>query len=112
MAILPDGSPGSRLQIPYLQEFFGTHWYLVQKDTFELYTIYDVIFLETPYSAQIEPFDLVALDIDLQEYLESRTSHINVRKEWVTQNTESYAKWISTTAVGKSFLHSMLTLSD
>ena len=28
-AQLPDGSPGYRLQIPYLQEFFDTHWYSV-----------------------------------------------------------------------------------
>ena len=28
-AQLLDGSPGYRLQIPYLQEFFDTHWYFV-----------------------------------------------------------------------------------
>ena len=43
-AQLLDGSPGIRLQIPYLEEFFGTTWYLIHKDTFELYAIYDVIF--------------------------------------------------------------------
>ena len=112
MAKLPDGSPGYRLQIPYLQEFFSTHWYLVWKDTFELYAIYDVTFSETPYSAQIELFDLVTLDIDLQEHLDNRMSHINMRKEWVTQITDSYAKWISTAAVSKPFPHSMLTLND
>ena len=26
-AQLPDGTPGIRLQIPYLEEFFGTMWY-------------------------------------------------------------------------------------
>ena len=30
-AYLPDGIPRFRMQIPYLSEFFGTHWYLVQK---------------------------------------------------------------------------------
>ena len=77
--------------------------YLVHKDTFELYAIYDMIFSETPYCAQIKPFDLVALDTDLQEHLDSRMSHINKRKEWVTQITDSYEKWISTTAVSKPF---------
>ena len=28
-AYLPDGIPSFRMQIPYLSEFFGTHWYLV-----------------------------------------------------------------------------------
>ena len=28
-AQLPDGSPGIRLQIPYLEEFFHTTWYLI-----------------------------------------------------------------------------------
>ena len=39
-------------------------------------------------------------------------SHINKRKEWVTQITDSYEKWISTAAVSKLFPHSMLTLND
>ena len=52
LVYLPDGSPGFRMQIPYLQKFFGTNWFLVHKDMFELFTIYDAIFLETPYHAQ------------------------------------------------------------
>ena len=28
-AYLPDGIPSFRMHIPYLSEFFGTHWYLV-----------------------------------------------------------------------------------
>ena len=56
--------------------------------------------------------DVVTLDIDLQEHLDSRMSHINMRKEWMTQITDSYAKWISTAAVSKPFPHSMLTLND
>ena len=43
-------------------------WYLICKDTFELYAIYDAIFTEIPYFAQLQPFDLVALDTDLQEH--------------------------------------------
>ena len=39
-------------------------------------------------------------------------SHINMRKVWVTQLTDSYEKWISTTTVSKPLPHSMLTLND
>ena len=47
-AYLPDGIPGFRMQIPYLSQFFGTHWYLVQKDTYAMYAIYDALFSEIP----------------------------------------------------------------
>ena len=30
-----------------------------------MYAIYDALFSEIPYSAQLTPFDLVALDTDL-----------------------------------------------
>ena len=33
-AQLLDGSPGIRLQIPYLEEFFHTTWYLIYDDTY------------------------------------------------------------------------------
>ena len=49
LAQLPDGLPGIRLQIPYLEEFFHTNWYLICDDTYELYAIYDTIFTEIPY---------------------------------------------------------------
>ena len=81
LAYLPDGSPGFRMQIPYLQQFFGTNWFLVHKDTFELFTIYDAVFFKTTYHAQSQPFNLVTLDADLHEYLQDWTSHINVKKE-------------------------------
>ena len=45
---LPDGSSGFRLQIPYLQQFFGTNWFFVHKDTFKLFAIYDAVFLRLP----------------------------------------------------------------
>ena len=67
-AQLPDGIPGIRLQIPYLKEFFGTIWFLIHKDKFELYAIYDAIFTEIPYFAQLQLFDLVTLDTNLQEH--------------------------------------------
>ena len=81
LVYLPDGSPGFRMQILYLQQFFGTNWFLVCKDTFELFTIYDAVFLETTYHAQSQPFNLVTLDADLQEYLQDWMSHINMKKE-------------------------------
>ena len=43
-------------------------WYLIHEDTFKLYAIYDAIFTEIPYFPQLQPFDLVALDTDLQEH--------------------------------------------
>ena len=64
---LPDGSQGIRLQIPYLEEFFDTMWYLIRDDTYGLHAIYDTIVTEIPYFAQLQPFDLVALDTNLQE---------------------------------------------
>ena len=81
LAYLPDGSPGFRMQIMYLQQFFGTNWFLVHKDTFELFTIYDAVFIKTTYCAQSQPFNLVTLDTDLQEYLQNWMSCINMKKE-------------------------------
>ena len=81
LAYLPDGCPCFRMQIPYLQQFFGTNWFLVCKDMFEIFAIYDAVFLETTYHAQSQPFNLVTLDANLQEYLQNWMSHINVNKE-------------------------------
>ena len=80
-AQLPDGSPRYRLQIPYLQEFFDTHWYFVQDCTFELYAIYDATFVEIPYHAQSQPFNLVALDTDLQKHLDDRVNQISAKTD-------------------------------
>ena len=41
-----------------------------------MYAIYDAIFTEIPYFAQTYPFDLVALDTNLQEHLDSRMNCI------------------------------------
>ena len=112
LANLPDGSPSYRLQISYLQNFFGTPWYLVCKNNFKVYAIHDMTFSETHYCAQVEPFHSVALDADLQDNLHGRMSHINMRREWVTQITDSYQKWLSTATISKPFPHSMLTLHD
>ena len=37
---------------------------------FKLFTIYDAVFFQTTYHAQSQPFNLVTLDADLQEYLQ------------------------------------------
>ena len=36
LVYLSDGSPGFRMQILYLQQFFGTNWFLVCKDMFDV----------------------------------------------------------------------------
>ena len=69
---LPDGSSGFRLQIPYLQQFFGTNWFFVHKDTFKLFAIYDAVFFETTCCTQSQLFNLVTLDEDLQDLLQDR----------------------------------------
>ena len=112
LVYLPDGSPGFRMQIPYLQQFFGTNWFLVCKDMFELFAIYDAIFLETPYHAQSQPFNLVTLDADLQEYLQDWTSCINVKKEQVAQLNKSYTTWLAGAPINKDFPHCMPLLQD
>ena len=68
-----------------------------------MYAIYDALFSEIPYSAQLTPFDLVALDTDLQEHLADRSSCINTRWDQVTQISDSYSKWIEAAAVSKNF---------
>ena len=112
LAYLPDGSPGFRMQILYLQQFFGTNWYLVCKDTFELFTIYDVVFVETTHHAQSQTFNLVTLDADLQEYLQDGTSCVNMKKERVAQLNRSYTTRLAGTPINKDFPHCMLSLQD
>ena len=111
-AQLLDGTPGIRLQIPYLEEFFGTTWYLIHEDMFELYAIYDTIFIEIPYFAQLQPFDLVVLDTDLQEHLDSRMNHIRTHMEWITQVGDSFTKCLDSAPTCQLLPHSMLTLEQ
>ena len=73
LAHLPDGSSGFRLQIPYLQQFFGTNWFFVHKDTFKLFAICDAVFFETTCCTQSQLFNLVTLDEDLQDLLQDET---------------------------------------
>ena len=111
-AQLPDETPGIRLQIPYLEEFLGTTWYLIHEDTFELYAIYDAIFTEIPYFAWLQPFDLVALDTNLQEHLDSRMNHIRMHMEWIAQVGDSFTKWLESAPTGQPLPHSMLILEQ
>ena len=73
LAYLPDGSSGFRLQILYLQQFFGTNWFFVHKNTLKLFAIYDAVYFETTCCAQSQLFNLVTLDEDLQDLLQDRT---------------------------------------
>ena len=91
------------MQIPYLQQFFGTNWFLVCKDTFKLFAIYGAVFFETTYHAQSQPFNLVTLDADLQEYLQDWTSCVNVKKEQVAQLNRSYTTWLAGAPINKDF---------
>ena len=108
-AQLLDGTPGIRLQIPYLEEFFDTMWYLICKDTFELYAIYDAIFTEGPYFAQLQPFDLVALDTNLQEHQDSRVNHVRMHMGWIAQVADSFTKWWESAPTSHPFPCTMVT---
>ena len=100
------------MQIPYLQEFFDTHWYFVRDCTFELHAIYDATFVEIPYHDQLQPFNLVALETDLQEHLDNRVNQIIAKTEWVTKFTDSYTKWVATAEISTPLHCSMLLLND
>ena len=79
---------------------------------FELFAIYDAIFLETPYCAQSQHFNLVTLDGNLQEYLQYWTSCINMKKEQVAQLNKSYTTWLAGASINKDFPCCMLSLQD
>ena len=106
---LPDGSPGIRLQIPYLEEFFDTTWYLICKGTYELYAIYDTIFTEIPYFAQLQPFYLVALDTNLQQHRDSRINHVRMHMGWIAEVADSFMKWWESAPTNQPFPCTMLT---
>ena len=47
-----------------------------------LYAIHDAIFTEIPHFAQLQLFDLVALDTNLQEHRDSRINHVRMHMGW------------------------------
>ena len=112
LAHLLDESSGFRLQIPYLQQFFGTTWFLVHKDTFKLFAIYDTVFFETTCCAQSQPYNLVTLDENLQDLLQDRTRQINLKREQVMQISWEYTDWLAKAPVIKDFPHRVLSLQD
>ena len=84
-------------------------WYLIHDDTYELYAIYDTIFTEIPYFAQLQPFDLVALDTDLQEHRDTRINHVRMHMGWIAQVADSFTKWWESAPTNQPFPHTMLT---
>ena len=44
--------------------------------------------------AQLQPFDLVALDIKLQEHRDSRINNVRMHMGWIAQVADSFTKWL------------------
>ena len=84
-------------------------WYLIHDDTYKLYAIYDTIFTEIPYFAQLQPFDLVALDPTLQEHRDSRINHVRIHTGWIAQVADSFMKWWESALTNQPFPHTLLT---
>ena len=72
-------------------------------------TIYDTIFTEIPYFAQLQPFDLVALDTELQEHWEGRSNNVRMHMGWIAQVADSFTKWWESAPANQPFPHTMLT---
>ena len=100
------------MQIPYLLEFFDTYWYSVQDCTFELYAVSGATFVEILYHAQLQPFNLVALDTDFQKHLDDRVNWISAKTDQITKLTDSCKQWITFAEISKPLPHSMLLLND
>ena len=81
----------------------------IHEDTYELYAIYDATFTEIPYFAQLQPFDLVALDIDLEEHQDSRVNHVRMHMGWIAQVAHSFTKWQESAPTNQPFPHTILT---
>ena len=84
-------------------------WYLIRDDTYKLYAVYDTIFTEIPYFAQLQPFDLVVLDTNLQEHSDSRINHVRMHMGWIAQVADSFTKWWESASTNQPFPHTMLT---
>ena len=74
-----------------------------------LYAIYDTIFIEIPCFAQLQPFDLVALDTNLQEHRDSIINHVRMHMGWIGQVADSFMKWWELARTNQPFPHTMLT---
>ena len=82
---------------------------MICNDTYGLYAIYDMIFNEIPYFAQLQLFDLVALDSELQEYQDSRINNIRMHMGWIAQVADSFTKWWESAPTNQPFPCIMLT---
>ena len=94
---------------PTWRNSFDRMWYLIYEDMYELYAIYDTIFTEIPYFAQLQPFDLVALDTNLQEHRDSRVNHVRMHMGWIAQVADSFMKWWESAPTNWPFPCTMLT---
>ena len=74
-----------------------------------MYAIYDTIFTEILYFAQLQSFDLVALDTDLQEHRDSRINHVRMHMGWIAQVADSFMKWWESAPTNQPFPHTLLT---
>ena len=88
---------------------FDTTWYLIRDDTYGLHAIYDTTFAEIPYFAQLQPFDLVALDTDLQELQDTQINNVRMCMGWIAQVTDSFTKWWESAPTNQPFPCTMLT---
>ena len=84
-------------------------WYLICDDTYGLHAIYDTIFAEIPYFAQWQPFDLVALDTNIQELRDTQINNVRMHMGWIAQVTDSFTKWWESAPTNQPFPHTMLT---
>ena len=74
-----------------------------------LYTIYDAMLTEILCFVQLQPFDLVALDSNLQEHRDSRVNHVRVHMGWTAQVADSFMKWWESAPTNQPFPHIKLT---
>ena len=84
-------------------------WYLICDDKYRLHAIYDTIFTEIPYFAQLQPFDLVALDTNLQELRDTQFNNVRMCMGWIAQVADSFTKWWESAPTNQPFPHTMLT---
>ena len=66
-------------------------------------------YAEIPYFAQLQPFDLVALDTDLRELRDTQINNVRMSMGWIAQVTDSFTKWWESAPTNKPFPHTMLT---
>ena len=84
-------------------------WYLICDDTYRLHAIYDTTFAEIPYFAQLQTFDLVALDTNLQELRNTQINNVRMCMGWIAQVRDSFTKWWESAPTNQPFPHAMLT---